>query len=105
MFAAGRASKESALKVAEKIGLDMDKAKADAASPESEALLTKISEIGKRASIDGTPSFIIGDKLTPGAADYETLKQIVEQVRKDGCKACVKSADVPEGGSKVEKKS
>ena len=44
MFAAGRANKETALKVAEQIGLDMEKVKADSASPETEALITKISE-------------------------------------------------------------
>jgi protein-disulfide isomerase len=103
MFAAGRANKESALKVAEQIGLDMEKVKADSAAPETEALITKISEIGKRIFVDGTPTFIIGDKTNPGAADYDQLKQLVDETRKDGCKACAE-ATAP-AGAKDEKKS
>ena len=103
MFAAGRANKETALKVAEQIGLDMEKVKTDSASPETEALITKISEIGKRIFVDGTPTFIIGDKTNPGAADYDQLKQLVDETRKDGCKACAE-ATAP-AGVKDEKKS
>lgn len=107
MFAAGRASKESALKVAEQIGLDMERVKKDSAAPETEALLTKLSELGKRTFIDGTPSFIVGDKTNPGAADYDQLKQLVDATRKDGCKSCAADASAPGGapGAKEEKKS
>jgi protein-disulfide isomerase len=106
MFAAGRASKESAFKVAEQIGLDMERAKKDAASPETEALISKLSELGKRTFVDGTPSFIVGDKTNPGAADYDQLKQLVDTTRKDGCKSCAADASAPSGsGVKDEKKS
>ncbi len=103
MFAAGRANKDTALKVAEQIGLDMEEVKADSASPETEALITKISEIGKRIFVDGTPTFIIGDKTNPGAADFDQLKQLVDETRKEGCKACAE-ATAP-AGAKDEKKS
>ncbi len=103
MFAAGRASKDSALKVAEQIGLDMEKVKADSASPETEALIAKISEVGKRMFVDGTPTFIVGDKTNPGAADYDQLKQLVDETRKDGCKACAEAASP--SSAKDEKKS
>jgi protein-disulfide isomerase len=102
MFAAGRASKDTALKVAEQIGLDMTKVKNDMAAPETEALIAKMSEIGKRIFVDGTPSFIVGDKTNPGAADYDQLKQLVDSARSDGCKACAEAAP---GGAKEEKKS
>lgn len=101
MFAAGRASKDSALKVAEKIGLNMDKVKADMASPETEALIAKIAELGRKTFIDGTPSFVIGDKITPGAVDFEQMKELVDETRKTGCKGCV--TDV--SGAKDAKKS
>jgi protein-disulfide isomerase len=103
MFAAGRASKETALKVAEQIGLNMDKVKSDMAAPETEALITKLSEVGKSVFVDGTPSFIVGDKTNPGAADYDQLKQLVDEARKAGCKACADAA--APNGAKDEKKS
>ena len=103
MFAAGRASKETALKVAEQLGLDMEKVKADSASPETEALIAKISELGKRMFVDGTPTFVIGDKTNPGAIDYDQLKQSVDELRKTGCNVCAEAATP--AGAKDEKKS
>lgn len=103
MFAAGRASKETALKVAEQIGLDMARVNKDMAAPETEAAITRMSEMAKRMLVDGTPSFIVGDKTNPGAADYDQLKQLVETARKEGCKACSEAA-LP-SGAKDEKKS
>jgi protein-disulfide isomerase len=103
MFAAGHASKDTALKVAEQLGLDMEKVKADSSAPETEALIAKISEMGKRMFVDGTPTFIVGDKTNPGAADYDQLKLLVDETRKDGCKTCAE-ASAP-GGAKDEKKS
>jgi protein-disulfide isomerase len=105
MLTAGHASKDTALKIAEKIGLDMNKVKEDMASPETEALRTKLTELARRMFIDGTPSFIVGDKASPGAVDVEQLKQLVEETRKSGCKACVTDAGTPAGSAKEAKKS
>lgn len=33
------------------------------------------------ASLDGTPIFVIGDTLVPMAADYDTLKSLIEKAR------------------------
>ncbi len=100
MFATGRASKESALKVAEQLGLDMARVKADMASPENEALIAQIAEAGKRMFVDGTPTFVVGDKINPGWTQYDQLEELVSDVRKEGCKACAAA-----GSAKDEKKS
>ena len=100
MFTIGRATKDSALKAAEQIGLDMTRLKADMASPETDALLSKIAEAGKGMFIDGTPTFVVGDKVNPGWTQYEQLKDLVSEARKDGCKSCAAA-----GGVKDEKKS
>jgi protein-disulfide isomerase len=100
MFASGRASKETALKVAEQLGLDMKKLQADMEAPETQALIAKIAELGKQMHIDGTPTFVVGDKTNPGWTRFEELKDLVDATRKDGCKACT-AAD----GAKDEKKS
>jgi protein-disulfide isomerase len=100
LFAGGRASKESALKVAEQLGLDMTRLKVDLASPETDALLGQIAEAGKQMFIDGTPTFVIGDKVNPGWTQYDQLKDLVSETRKDGCKACGAA-----GSAKDDKKS
>ncbi len=100
MFATGRASKESALKVAEQLGLDMARVRTDMASPETDALITQIAEVGKRMFVDGTPTFVVGDKINPGWTQYDQLQELVSDARKDGCKACAAA-----NGAKDEKKS
>jgi protein-disulfide isomerase len=99
MFTVGRATKDSALKAAEQVGLDMTRLKEDMASPATDALLSKIAEAGKGMFIDGTPTFVIGDRVNPGWTQYEQLKDLVSEARKD-CKSCA-AAD----GVKDEKKS
>ncbi len=97
MFTISRASKDSALKVAEQLGLDMARVKADMASPETDALLTQISEAGKQMFIDGTPTFVVGDKVNPGWTQYDQLKDFISEARKDGCKACAAAAGEKDG--------
>jgi protein-disulfide isomerase len=90
VMAGGPAKEATAMQIAEKIGLDMTKLKADMASPETNQLIAKLSQLAKDLYVDGTPTFIIGDKLFPGAAEPEQLKKMVADVRSAGCAACVK---------------
>ncbi len=100
MFATGRASKESALMVARQLGLDMARVQADMASPETDDLIAKIAEVGKRMLVDGTPTFVIGDKIHPGWTQFDQFEEFVAEARKEGCKACAAA-----GSAKAEKKS
>ena len=90
MNEAGPATEDKALKVATKIGLNMDQLKKDMASPETEAIIEKNLALGNSMGIEGTPAFFVGDKSIPGAP--EDLRQIltgaIQQVRKNGCAVC-----------------
>jgi protein-disulfide isomerase len=97
MFSINRASKDSALKAAEQAGCDMSKIAIDAAAPETDSVLSQIAEAAKTMMIDGTPTFIVGDKVNPGWTQYEQLKEFVAQARKDGCKACAGAGAAGDG--------
>jgi protein-disulfide isomerase len=86
----GRANEASALKVAEKLGLDMARLKKDMASPEVKKEIQANFKLASTLGVQGTPYFLVGDHPIPGAPENlsEMLTQYVEQVRKDGCKAC-----------------
>lgn len=90
LMQAGRADEAAALRIAEKIGLDIAKLKADMEAPETAQFLAKMAQLGRGLFIDGTPSFIIGDEIYPGAAEAEQLQKMVSKVRTSGCQACVK---------------
>jgi protein-disulfide isomerase len=45
-------------------------------------------ELGKQLAINGTPAFIIDDKVYGGYLTMEALNAAVAKVRTDGCKMC-----------------
>ena len=86
----GQANEASALKVAEKLGLDMARLKKDMASAEVKKEIDDTRELASKMGIQGTPHFIVGDRIVPGAPENlaELLGKHVTEVRKDGCKVC-----------------
>ncbi len=77
----GRVDEEKVFSTAKKIGLDINKLKIDMNNPEIEQLLMKNREIAKLLNLNGTPAFIIGDIIYPGALDLNNLKNIIKQFR------------------------
>jgi protein-disulfide isomerase len=69
------------LSVAEEAGLDVARIKSDMNAPEIEAELSQNREIAKVLNLTGTPAFIVGEELVPGATDLETLKAMVDDAR------------------------
>lgn len=79
-----------ALQVAEGLGLDMAKLKADMASPEITTEIEAVRALADRLGIQGTPHFVIGENVIPGAPQNlrELLSEKIASVRKDGCAVC-----------------
>ncbi|HWD57272.1 MAG TPA: DsbA family protein [Stellaceae bacterium] len=69
-------------KVAASAGLDVDRAKRDMNAPDIEQELKGNLDLGKTLELDGTPSFIVGDTIVPGAIGIGDLKQLVATARK-----------------------
>jgi len=86
----GQANEASALRVAEKLGLDMVRLKKDMASAEVKKEIDDTRQLATKMGIQGTPHFIVGDRIIPGAPENlaELLGKHVADVRKDGCKVC-----------------
>ena len=68
--------------VAKSVGLDLDQLHKDMAAPEIEAEIGKNLELGRSLDISGTPGFVIGNQLIPGASSLDELKKYVA----DACK-------------------
>jgi protein-disulfide isomerase len=86
----GQASEATALRTAEKLGLDMAKLKKDMASAEVKKEIEETRKLASRIGIQGTPHFIVGDRIIAGAPENlaEELDKHVSDVRKEGCKVC-----------------
>ena len=90
LSAKGQMNEAAALQLAEKLGLDMTKLKADMASPEVKAEVEKSEALAKKMGVNGTPHFLIGDRAIAGAPEdlYDQLEKNVTELRKQGCSYC-----------------
>ncbi len=68
--------------LARQVGLDVAKLQADMKSPEVEALIEKTHKLAQDLGINGTPGFIIGDEIIPGAISGDEIKKRVADARK-----------------------
>ncbi len=77
MAARGNISDDTIFQVAASVGLDVDRLKRDMASPEIARQLKDNLVLADALNIHGTPAFIVGDRVVPGAVDLGTLKTMV----------------------------
>jgi protein-disulfide isomerase len=86
----GQSNEASALRIAEKLGLDMARLKRDMASAEVKKEIDDTRALALKLGIQGTPHFLVGDRVIPGAPEnlLEQIAKNVAEVRKEGCKVC-----------------
>lgn len=70
-------TKESILAIAGEVGLDAKRLEADMANPEWQTVIDRNRALAKDLGISGTPGFIVGTELVPGALDVNGLKELV----------------------------
>ena len=86
----GQANEATALRIAEKLGLDMARLKTDMNGDEVKAELANVKELATKMGISGTPHFLVGDKSIAGAPQ-DLLGQLttsIGELRKSGCSYC-----------------
>ncbi len=81
-------TKDNIFKIAEKVGLDVEKLKADMADPAYDASIKSTTEIAQALGIEGTPGFIVDAKVNVGFLPADGLQQLVSEARKSGCQVC-----------------
>jgi protein-disulfide isomerase len=83
----GKADKEKALRVAKELGLDVEKLEKDMDDPSVKQALEESKDLAQKLGLQGTPLYLIGDRVVPGAPDdlYDQLTKNVAEVREKGC--------------------
>lgn len=82
MATKGQITDDTVYKVAGSVGLDVDRLKQDMAAPEIQQELKANLALADALNIRGTPGFIIGGHIVPGALDLDALKSMVADARK-----------------------
>ena len=77
----GRITEDVIFNIAEKTGLNINQLKIDMRSKEIENKLKKNRDVAKLLNLNGTPAFIIGDIIYPGALQKSNLKQMITSFR------------------------
>ena len=78
----GQIDDEAVFKVAGSVGLDLDRLKRDMDDPQIDKVLKDNFQLAEALDIRGTPGFVIGDEIVPGAISLDDLKQLIAQARK-----------------------
>ncbi len=70
-------TKDEILKIAVAVGLDPKRLESDMANPKWQAVIDKNRALAQELGISGTPGFIVGTELVPGALDLNGLKELI----------------------------
>lgn len=81
MGARGGISEHLVLSVATKLGLDGDRVSKEMKSSDVENDIRNNHQLAQALGITGTPAFVIGNELVPGAVDFDTLKSLISEAR------------------------
>jgi protein-disulfide isomerase len=82
MATKGQIGDDTVYRVAGSVGLDVDRLKQDMATPEIVQAVKANLALANALDIHGTPAFIVGDHIVPGAIDLDALKDLVADARK-----------------------
>ena len=85
----GRVTKEGVDEIASGQGLNMDQLKKDMDDPETAKIIARNRDLAQSLAINGTPAFIIDDKLFPGYLPKDELASAIKEGRAKGaCLLC-----------------
>jgi protein-disulfide isomerase len=79
--ARGSVTKATVLKTASSLGLDIDRLQKDMVDPAILAALERNSSLARALGINGTPAFIIDQKIVSGAIDLAAMQELVTKTR------------------------
>lgn len=77
----GELDEKAVLSVAQDMNLDLDRLQKDMLSKDIDAALQRNFALAEALGIGGTPAFVIGEELVPGAIDLEGLRSLVAAAR------------------------
>jgi protein-disulfide isomerase len=81
MSAKGVANEARTIQIAEQLGLDIELMRKDMRNQETKQIIAQSKELASKIGISGTPAYIVGETLIPGAIGIDSLRQVIAQVR------------------------
>ena len=86
---AGKIDAQAVDEIAQSVGIDMKKLKAEMQSADIAAAIDRNIKLAQTLGISGTPAFVIGTNLIPGYLPHDELQAAVQEARKtSACAIC-----------------
>jgi protein-disulfide isomerase len=82
MTGRGPLNEDRILRTAGELGLDPEKVRSGMSDPAIDEALRSNLELGRRMRVNGTPAFVIGGRLVPGAVSLTQLKDLIAEARR-----------------------
>jgi protein-disulfide isomerase len=83
MQASEQVMEETVMEIAGTVGLDIEQLRANIQDPAIQAAIARNLQLADALGITGTPSFIIGEEVVPGAVDFRTLEGLIARARRN----------------------
>jgi protein-disulfide isomerase len=83
MQATDQVTEATVMETAREVGLDTEQLRADMQDPAIQEAIGRNLQLASALGITGTPSFIIGEEVVPGAVDLGTLQSLIAHARRE----------------------
>ena len=83
MASPARVDEGAVIRIAQGLGLDVDRLRADMDAPAVQAHIDASMELARSLDFSGTPSFVIGDELVPGMVETARMQELVDAARSE----------------------
>jgi len=77
----GAPSENAIFRAASRLGMDLDRLRRDMQSPSIETQIQANLQLARQVGVRGTPAFIVGDQLVPGAMSADQMRQLIAEKR------------------------
>ena len=77
MATRGNTTDATVFQVARSVGLDVERLQRDMAAPDIGKAIASNIRLADTLEINGTPAFVIGERMVPGAIDLAGLQQLL----------------------------
>lgn len=80
----GKLDEKAIFRLAGEAGANVDQLKKEMMAPEIDVQIKKNIELAHALNIGSTPTFVVGDRILPGAMEGQVFKQLFDITRKGG---------------------
>lgn len=80
----GKLDEKAIFRLAGEAGINVEQMKKEMMAPEIEQQIKKNVELAHSLNIGSTPTFVVGDRILPGAMEGQVFKQLFDITRKGG---------------------